>query len=127
MIKQEQLDYLKKLLFECQGLVGSNSRLMQGEEGVYGIEFENYQTLKITIKPTFDMPDPEVDALMNLFAHGLPMLGELIDECERLEYLRLALLEAIRAIAVAGRDDVKSIRSVIVEREEDSNLTVGEK
>lgn len=130
MIDKNQILFLKKLLYDCRGIINAESYLIKSDDGVYGIEFDNYQTLKLTLEPVFDMPEDEVDSLMNLFAHGLPILSELLDECQRLEYLRQGLLEAIRTILIAAGDDAQRIKGVIIESEEDeeeNNLTVGEK
>lgn len=134
MIDDKQLLYLQERIEKCIGLMGSEGRVINNGDGeTYGVEFEGYQTVKFEIKPIFDMPDEEVYALLELFAHGLPLLAELILEIENLKSMTDALIDSIATVALIASGRKK--RTNITEEEDfekyfedsDSQLTIGEK
>lgn len=132
MIDKRKMMFLQKQLMTCENILGAESQVINNGDGEsFGVEFEGYQTLKFKIKPIFDMPDEEVIALVNLFAYGMPILAELLQENARLESTVEALIDSIATVSLvvshktrrAGRD----IQEEEVDKDNNGGQTVGER
>lgn len=129
MIDGSKLKYISDRLSRCQEILDAESRLIKGANDSYGIEFDNQQTFKINVKPIFDMDDEKIVALLELMAHGVPMIPDLIAEINSLEAGIKALIEAIATIAIiASRQNHDDITSKDNEKNTEGKApTIGEK
>lgn len=131
MLDQNKIKFLKSLLNKCEGFISSEANVIKGGEDVWGIEFSEYQSFQINIKPIFDMSDEEVNALVNLFAYGLPVLNELVDENMRKDAKIDAMLDAFESYVLISSEKRRNLSNLKLVRDEsivnESNLTVGEK
>lgn len=131
-MKQIYLDHLEK----CGAIPYSQPTIIN-QDGVYGIEYEGYQTLKVQIEPVFDMPDEKVDALVSLLALSPPLIKSIIDENEELlgqiqelEDKVNALVDCVAAVSLVASEKIRKMSKievgVKVQGEDEPVLTVGE-
>lgn len=130
MYSDEEREQIVRLLKMCSGIDGAEPHVYRnGNE--YGIEFEGYQTLKITVEPIFDMDESEVEALINLMARVLPIANHLIDENDDKEAKIDSLLDCVATISILASEKARKTGRLFVqikddEEEGESHLTVGE-
>lgn len=126
MLDNDKLFYLRERVARCHNLIGAESRLVKGSDDIYGIEFENYQSLVVTVKPIFDMDEDELVALLELMTYGLPMILELVKEVTMLNSEITALVNAVATVAmIASRQ--QAVETNDLTDKDESTLTVGEK
>jgi len=125
---EQRLDTIKRLADKCAGLRNAQYTLIKGAGDTYGIEFEGYQTLKLEVKPIFDMDDEELDALLNLLAMGIPSMADIIEEIGNLNSEIRALVGAIATVAFTiSRHSNRQIEYYKEAEDNNSELTIGEK
>ncbi len=123
---------LIKFLEKCTGIDDTKPTVYNNGNGTYGIEFEGYQTVKITIEAVFDMDAKELDALVNLLANGLPLVRSIMADSIEKDTKIEALIDCVAVIANIGADRMSRVKDVRFLSEEDTDeveigLTVGEK
>jgi len=126
---KNKLSKLLGWIEKCESLSDANVILHKKESGTYGIEFEGYQTVKIVAEPIFDSGgDEELDALMNLLAHGLPILAEILNENIELEAKIEGLIDAIAIVSIVSSEKIKDVKRIVVETKDGQPFpTIGEK
>ncbi len=123
---------LIKYIEKCMGIDNTKPTVYNNGNGTYGIEFEGYQTVKITVEPVFDMDAEELDALVNLLANGLPLIRSIMADSIEKDTKIEALIDCIAVIANVGADRMSRVKDIHFLSEEDIDevevgLTVGEK
>ena len=126
MLDDNKLEYIERLLKKCEGVSGTESRLIKGDNGTFGIEFEGYQSLRFEVSPIFDMSDEEVENLLMLIAIGVPFMQSIVNELKSLENAVTALVDAIATVAlVSSKHSKQDLEKAVTE--EKKAPTVGEK
>ena len=127
MYSNEEKEQIIRLLNVCKGLIDAEPYVYQ-DGSAYGIEYEGYQTLKITIEPVFDMSEHEISALVNLMARVLPIAHSLFEEGNRKDAKIEALMDCIATISVIGSERMQRISGIeIIQDDAPEEQTVGEK
>jgi hypothetical protein len=127
MYSEEQMNEIVRLINICKDLIDSEV-YVYNEGNVFGIEYEGYQTLKLTVEPVFDMSENEISALINLMARALPITKHIIEESNRKEAKIEALLDAVSTISLIASEKIRRVdRIEIVESKDDQDITIGEK
>lgn len=100
MTNKDRINFIMALAEKCKGLDSSGAHLVKGGDGSYIIEYEGYETLVVTIKPSFGIPDEEINALMNLYTYGVSAVPEIVNENIRLQNTINALIDALTTLSM---------------------------
>lgn len=105
MIDVKRISYLKDLIRQCKDVIDSPSSVYRGKNEAdgsvtFGIEYEDFQTLHLTVRPLFDIDEKKLHALISLMAHGVPALNGIIGEMEAQQNKIEMLLQALSTVVL---------------------------